>query len=105
MALDFIKIETRASGSVGIQGIQDVRKLYGANIVIVEDIVDTGRTMVKVAVSFTIAETDPAAPDAQIIAFLSTVIKGAIFLGEIPAKAGFDCLPFAKAKQGAYLSA
>ena len=65
--------------------------------------------MVKVAVSFTIAETcitnDPAAPDAQIIAFLSPVIKGAIFLGEIPAKAGFDCLPFAKAKQGAYLSA
>ena len=61
--------------------------------------------MVKVAVSFTIAETcitnDPAAPDA----FLSPVIKGAIFLGEIPAKAGFDCLPFAKAKQGAYLSA
>ena len=48
VALDFIKIETRASGSVGIQGIQDVRKLYGANIVIVEDIVDTGRTMVKV---------------------------------------------------------
>jgi len=48
VALDFIKIETRASGSVSIQGIQDIRKLYGANIVIVEDIVDTGRTMVKV---------------------------------------------------------
>ena len=104
--MDFIKIETRASGSVGIQGIQDVRKLYGANIVIVEDIVDTGRTMVKVAVSFTIAETCITNdPDAQIITFLSPVIKGAIFLGEIPAKAGFDCLPFAKAKQGAYLSA
>ena len=50
VALDFIKIETRASGSVGIQGIQDVRKLNGANIVIVEDIVDTGRTMVKVEI-------------------------------------------------------
>ena len=48
VALDFIKIETRPSGSVGIQGIQDIRKLYGANIVIVEDIVDTGRTMIKV---------------------------------------------------------
>ena len=51
VALDFIKIETRASGSVCIQGIQDVRKLIGANIVIVEDIVDTGRTMVKVEIA------------------------------------------------------
>ena len=50
VVLDFIKIETRASGSVGIQGIHDVRKLNGANIVIVEDIVDTGRTMVKVEI-------------------------------------------------------
>ena len=51
VALDFIKIETRASGSVCIQGIQDIRKLFGANIVIVEDIVDTGRTMVKVEIA------------------------------------------------------
>ena len=60
VALDFIKVETRASGSVGIQGIQDVRKLYGANIVIVEDIVDTGRTMVKVPTyCFTIVLNNP----------------------------------------------
>ena len=33
---------------VVIQGIQDLKKLWGANIVIVEDIVDTGKTMLKV---------------------------------------------------------
>ena len=34
---------------------------------------------------------------------LTPITKGAIFFGEIPAKADFDCLPFAKAKQGAVL--
>ena len=48
VALDFIKIEPTSSGMVVIQGIQDLKKLWGANIVIVEDIVDTGKTMLKV---------------------------------------------------------
>lgn len=46
VALDFIKVDS-CGNSVTIDGIDDLNVLKDSNIVIVEDIVDTGKTMTK----------------------------------------------------------
>ena len=46
VALDFIKVDS-IDDTVNIDGVDDVKALKGANIVVVEDIVDTGKIMAK----------------------------------------------------------
>jgi len=46
VALDFIKVDS-CGHTVSIDGIDDLNVVKGSNIVIVEDIVDTGKTMSK----------------------------------------------------------
>ena len=47
VSFDFIKVETASSGSESVQGIKEPGKLRGATVVVVEDIADTGRTMLR----------------------------------------------------------
>lgn len=51
MMLDFIRLKsyhnTESSGQVEIIGGDDLNNLRGKNVLIVEDMIDTGRTMVK----------------------------------------------------------
>lgn len=46
---DYIRVKsyegTQTSGRVQISGLHDIQRLQGKNIVIVEDIIDTGLTM------------------------------------------------------------
>lgn len=47
VSFDFIKVEMARSGSDSVQGIKEPCKLRGATVVVVEDIADTGRTMLR----------------------------------------------------------
>jgi len=64
VALDFIRVEVGNSGIV-IQGIDDLSILKNSNIVIVEEIVDTGKTMSKL-----VAKLREYAPKRILIACL-----------------------------------
>jgi len=64
VALDFIRVEVGNSGIV-IQGIEDLSVMKNSNIVIVEEIVDTGKTMAKL-----VAKLSEYAPKKILIACL-----------------------------------
>ena len=49
--IDFIRLksyeDTHSKGEVKVMGIENLESLRGKNVLIVEDIIDTGRTMGK----------------------------------------------------------